>query len=142
MQPSGGQVAVKTHTTKWSGRAALRVPRAPGDLCRSGWRPRVRHARHGGRGGTTIGCVAHVIILERMGTLIQIRDVPEDIHRTLKARAAVAGVSLSEYVRGVLARATSRPTPSELSARIAARGAVEPAESTVLAVREIRDRGE
>ena len=78
----------------------------------------------------------------RMGTLVQIRDVPEDVHHTLKARAAVSGVSLSEYLRGVLARAASRPTPAELSARIAARGAVEPGESSVQAVRSIRDQGE
>ncbi|MHB8242286.1 MAG: FitA-like ribbon-helix-helix domain-containing protein [Solirubrobacteraceae bacterium] len=77
-----------------------------------------------------------------MGTLIQIRDVPDDVHRTLKARAAVSGVSLSEYVRGVLARTTSRPTPAELSERIAARGVVELGESTAQAVRAIRDRGE
>jgi plasmid stability protein len=78
----------------------------------------------------------------RMGTLIQIRDVPEDVHRTLKARAAVSGVSLSEYVRGVLARTTARPTPTELAARIAARGVIEPRESSALAVRAIRDRDE
>jgi antitoxin FitA len=78
----------------------------------------------------------------RMGTLIQIRDVPEDVHRTLKARAAISGVSLSEYVRGVLTRTTSRPTPDELSQRIAARGVVEPLESSERAVRAIRDQGE
>ncbi len=78
----------------------------------------------------------------RMGTLIQIRDVPEDVHRTLKARAAVSGVSLSEYVRGVLARTASRPTPAELSARIAARGVVQPSESSVDAVRAIRNHSE
>lgn len=77
-----------------------------------------------------------------MGTLIQIRDVPDEVHRTLKARAAVSGVSLSEYVRGVLARTTARPTPIELSARIAARGAVELSESSADAVRAIRDQGE
>lgn len=79
---------------------------------------------------------------QRMGTLIQIRDVPEDVHRTLKSRAAVSGVSLSEYVRGVLALTASRPTPTELAARIAARGIVEPAESSLQAVRAIRDQGE
>jgi plasmid stability protein len=77
-----------------------------------------------------------------MGVLVQIRDVPEDVHRTLKARAAVSGVSLSEYVRGVLGRAASRPTPAELSARIAARGAAEPDEPTEIAVRSLRERGE
>ena len=77
-----------------------------------------------------------------MGVLIQIRDVPEDVHRTLKARAALAGVSLSEYLRVLLARASARPTPSELAARIAARGVSQSAESSVTAVRAIRDRGE
>ena len=77
-----------------------------------------------------------------MGTLIQIRDVPDDVHRTLKARAAVSGVSLSEYVRGVLARTTERPTPVELSERIAARGVVDLVESSAQAVRAIRDQGE
>lgn len=77
-----------------------------------------------------------------MGTLVQIRDVPENVHHTLKARAAASGVSFSEYLRSVLARSASRPTPAELSARIAARGSVEPTESSVLAVRSIRDHGE
>lgn len=77
-----------------------------------------------------------------MGILVQIRDVPEDVHHTLKARAAMTGVSLSEYVRGVLARSASRPTPSELSARIAARGVVALDEPSEIAVRALRDRGE
>ncbi len=77
-----------------------------------------------------------------MGTLVQIREVPDDVHSTLKARAAASGVSFSEYLRSVLARSASRPTPAELSARIAARGVVEPAESSALAVRSIRDHGE
>lgn len=77
-----------------------------------------------------------------MSVLLQIRDVPEDVHRTLKARAAASGVSLSEYVRTVLARTASRPTSDELARRIAARGAVEPAEATQDAVRAIREHGE
>ncbi len=77
-----------------------------------------------------------------MGVLVQIRDVPEEVHHTLKARAAVAGVSLSEYVRGVLARTASRPTPTELAARIAARGSADLAQPSEVAVRSIRDRGE
>jgi plasmid stability protein len=77
-----------------------------------------------------------------MGVLVQIREVPEDVHHTLKARAALAGVSLSEYARGVLARAASRPTPEELSARIAARGIVENTEPSEIVIRAIRDQGE
>jgi hypothetical protein len=47
-----------------------------------------------------------------------------------------------EYLHSVLARSASRPTPAELSARIAARGSVEPVESSAHAVRSIRDHGE
>jgi plasmid stability protein len=77
-----------------------------------------------------------------MGVLLQVRDVPDDVHRTLKSRAAASGQSLSEYVRGVLARAAARPTVDELTARVAARGAVAPAESAADAVRDIREHGE
>jgi plasmid stability protein len=77
-----------------------------------------------------------------MGVLVQIRDVPEDVHATLKARAALAGVSLSEYVRGVLARTACRPSPAELSARVQARGAPTLSQPSELTVRQLRDRGE
>lgn len=77
-----------------------------------------------------------------MGILVQIRDVPEDVHRTLKARAALQGVSLSEYLRSVLERTASRPTPGELAARIGTRSAVSLRESNERAVRSIRERGE
>lgn len=77
-----------------------------------------------------------------MGVLIQVRDVPEDVHRTLKARAATAGVSMSEYLRSVLTRAAARPTPAELFSRIEARGTVEPGEPSEVTVRSIRDAGE
>ncbi|MBB4664656.1 FitA-like ribbon-helix-helix domain-containing protein [Conexibacter arvalis] len=77
-----------------------------------------------------------------MGTLVQIRDVPEDVHRKLKSRAAAKGVSLSEYVRTMMERDVSRPTPDELAERIAARGAVELDEPSEIAVRRLRDEGE
>lgn len=74
--------------------------------------------------------------------MVQIREVPEDVHGILKARAALAGVSLSEYVRGVLARNASRPTPAELSARVKVRGAAVLDEPSEVAVRRLRDHGE
>jgi hypothetical protein len=77
-----------------------------------------------------------------MGVMVQIRDVPTDVHRTLKARAAAAGTSLSEYVRGVLTREAKRPTPDELLDRIRARGAAELGESSAAAVRRLREDGE
>jgi antitoxin FitA len=77
-----------------------------------------------------------------MAALVQIRDVPEEVHRTLKSRAAAAGVSLSEYVRTVLERTAARPTPQELARRIDARGAVTLGEPSEVAVRRVRDQGE
>jgi plasmid stability protein len=77
-----------------------------------------------------------------MGVLIQIRDVPESVHRTLKARAAASGVSLSEYLRTALERQAARPTPAELSARIEARGPVERSEPSEVTIRRLRDSGE
>ncbi len=77
-----------------------------------------------------------------MGTLVQIRDVPEDVHAILKSRAALAGVSLSEYLRAVLERDASRPTPAELSARIRLRGSPAGLEPSEVAVRRLRDEGE
>lgn len=82
------------------------------------------------------------MLQSRMGVLIQIREVPEEVHRTLKARAAASGQSLSEYLRGVLARTAARPTASELAARVRARGTVRLEEPSEAAVRAIRDRGE
>jgi antitoxin FitA len=77
-----------------------------------------------------------------MGVLVQVRDVSEDVHHTLKARAALAGVSLSEYIRAMLARSASRPTPDELVTRIATRGVAVVGEPSEVAVRAIRDHGE
>ncbi len=61
-----------------------------------------------------------------MSTL-QIRNVPDELQRTLKARAAAAGQSLSEYALGELAAVAARPTLAELTARIRLRGEAEPA---------------
>ena len=52
---------------------------------------------------------------------VQIRNVPDRVHRTLKARAALAGMSLSEYALAELRRAAERPTRDEILDRIAAR---------------------
>lgn len=77
-----------------------------------------------------------------MGVLVQIRDVPEEAHRTLKSRAAREGVSLSELLRTELVRSAGRPTPAELSERIAARERVSLSEPSERTVRRLRDRGE
>lgn len=77
-----------------------------------------------------------------MGTLGQIRDLPEPVHRKLKARAAASGLSLSEYLRTVLARDAARPTPAEFVSRAAARGTPSGLEPREVSVRRLRDLGE
>lgn len=54
-----------------------------------------------------------------MSTMLQVRNVPDNVHRQLKARAALAGKSLSEFALGELRRALERPTREELIARVA-----------------------
>src|SRR4030065_186194 len=61
-----------------------------------------------------------------MSVMIQIRNVPEALHRRLKARAAEAGMSLSDYLLADLRRAAERPTPDELRERVRARPGVAP----------------
>ena len=77
-----------------------------------------------------------------MGVLLQIRDLPEEVHRTLKARAAASGTSLTEYVRTLLQRSASRPTPEELADRIKARGVATLGEPSEQSVRRLREHGE
>jgi len=74
-----------------------------------------------------------------MSKLIQIRNVPDRVHRTLRVRAAQRGQSLSEYLLGELRDIADRPTLDELFERIAHREPVEPRESTAAAVRAERD---
>jgi plasmid stability protein len=75
-----------------------------------------------------------------MSKMIQVRNVPDEVHRTLKARAAVRGMSLSDYVKRDLEEAASRPTLEELDARVSARGPSEvSAETVIAALREVRD---
>ena len=71
--------------------------------------------------------------------MIQIRNVPDSLHRTLKSRAALAGMSLSDYLREEIERVAQRPTVDELRRRLAARKPTAPAQSAADAVRAERD---
>lgn len=73
-------------------------------------------------------------------TMLQIRNVPEDVHRRLKSRAAIAGMSLSEYALAELRRAAERPTRQEVLERIAARRRGDVLPSAAAAVRAERER--
>ncbi len=71
--------------------------------------------------------------------MIQIRNVPEETHRRLKARAALEGMSMSDYILRELRRLAEKPTLDELRARIAEQPEADLPESAAEAVRGIRD---
>lgn len=72
--------------------------------------------------------------------MIQVRNVPETIHRQLKSRAALAGMSLSDYLLNEIRRVAERPTLDEIRARLESRPAVILSEAPAEAVRAERDR--
>jgi antitoxin FitA len=53
-----------------------------------------------------------------MSKMIQLRNVPDVLHRTLKARAAMAGMSLSDYLLMEIREVADRPTLAELGERL------------------------
>jgi plasmid stability protein len=75
-----------------------------------------------------------------MGRNIQIRDVPDEVHRKLATRAASAGLSLTAYLRAELTRMAERPPVAEVLARAAARHGGVRVDDIVAAVRSGRDR--
>lgn len=71
---------------------------------------------------------------------IQTKNVPDDVHRILRERAAAAGKSLQEYVLGVLMREVKRPTLDEILDRIEHRTPAELSFADAAAIiREERD---
>ena len=76
-----------------------------------------------------------------MGTLLQIRDVPDDARRALKIRAAARGESLNRYLLDVIEREVARPTLEEVLAR-AARRAEQASASAVGVIEEARGERE
>jgi antitoxin FitA len=75
-----------------------------------------------------------------MGAMIQIRNVPDALHRRLKSRAALAGMSLSDYLLSEIRQVAERPTLDELRARLRDRTETTPSEKPARAVRAERDR--
>jgi len=60
--------------------------------------------------------------------MVQVRNVPDEVHRKLKSRAALAGMSLSDYLLREIERSLERPTREELLTRLRSRTRVEPSE--------------
>ena len=75
-----------------------------------------------------------------MTAMIQIRNVPTEMHRQLKARAAKAGMSLSDYLLNEARRSLEQPTMEELLARVKTRTPVVTSESPAEILRAERDR--
>ena len=57
-----------------------------------------------------------------MSKMIQVRNVPDELHRELKMRAAAAGMSMSDYIKKELTRANEKDSWEEIFARAKARG--------------------
>ena len=82
-------------------------------------RPACAHARH-------------------MSKMVQIRNVPDALHRKLKGRAADSGQTLSDYLLAELERLAARPTRGEILARIHARKPVALKTPAAVVIREER----
>jgi len=72
--------------------------------------------------------------------VIQVRNVPDEVHNTLRNRAAAAGVSLSDYVLDELVRVADRPAIADVLARSSRRSGGTATKVIVEAVRAGRDR--
>ncbi len=75
-----------------------------------------------------------------MAKMIQMRNVPDDLHRKLKARAAMAGMSLSDYLLREVRYIAEKPTIEEILKRIEAAGPVVTRITSAQAVREEREK--
>jgi len=75
-----------------------------------------------------------------MSKMIQIRNVPDDLHRELKMRAAAAGMSMSDYIKRELDLRTRKSTIAEIIARREAQGrrSTSTIQQTVDIIREAR----
>jgi len=96
---------------------------------RSSHHPCMLRARH-----------AELVYHACMARSIQIRNVPDDVHRTLRARAAAAGQSLSDYLLADVTRLAHRPPVAEILLRASTRSGGAGIDTIVEAVRSGRDR--
>lgn len=74
-----------------------------------------------------------------MSKMIQIRNVPDSLHRELKARAAMEGMTLSDYLMAEIRRSAERPSIKKLREQLGKRTPVSPKMSPSEAVRVERD---
>ena len=74
-----------------------------------------------------------------MSKMVQIRHVPDALHRKLKARAATSGQTLSDYLMAELERLAARPTREEMRARLHSRKHVVLKTSAAVVIRKDRE---
>jgi antitoxin FitA len=74
-----------------------------------------------------------------MSKMIQIRNVPDDLHRTLKVRAAKAGMTLSDYLLSEIEQVANKPTLREWLEMVSRDEPVEVDESPAEIIRRMRD---
>jgi antitoxin FitA len=75
-----------------------------------------------------------------MTKMVQVKGVPEDVHRTLKARAALRGQTLSDYLRAEMERLAARPSVEELMALLDRDAPAALGDSAAREVRRGRER--
>jgi hypothetical protein len=75
-----------------------------------------------------------------MSKMIQLRNVPDALHRELKARAALSGLPLSDYLIREVRKLTQHPTPEELRERLRRREPYRGKASPAAILRQERDR--
>lgn len=78
-------------------------------------------------------------ILISMSKMIQIRNVPDDLHRKLKVRAAREGMTLSDYLLSEIEQVAEKPTLQEMVERLRRREPVVLDEQPEVTIRRLRD---
>lgn len=79
---------------------------------------------------------------DAMAKTVQIRKVPDEIHRTLRTRATAAGMSLSDYLLAEIVRLADRPSIADVLTRARARTGGASREDIVDVIRSGRDEGD
>lgn len=74
-----------------------------------------------------------------MSKMIQLRNVPDALHRSLKSRAALAGMSLSDYLLAEIKEIAEKPTLAELRERLHDRKPMSAQFDTAQLIREERE---
>lgn len=93
----------------------------------------------GGMGAGWMDMCRTCLYAEDMSKMIQVRNVPEHVHGTLKSRAAREGMSLSDFLKKELARAAERPTMQEWLERTQQAKPIRARRSPAQVVRELRE---